>query len=94
MKRLFPILLFLIAACATDSHRKGYPPLLEEAQALRGHSFEEVKKALGSPADSEPNGRVFWFLTSESKYHPEPKAQLFELVFKQDRLLEIKPSKK
>ncbi len=93
MKRfaLFLVLSFL-GACASTASKS--IPTLQEAQAMRGQSTELVKKQLGNPADEQKNGRLFWFLNTESKYHPEPKAQLFEFLFKQDRLLEIKAVKK
>ena len=82
--------LLLLAACST-THRKGYTPMLEEVQKLRGLSAEAIKEKIGNPADIQ-GGRVFYFLTADSKYHPEPKAQLFELIFKNNQLLEIRRS--
>ncbi len=55
---------------------------------MRGQSLDAVQKAFGQPADTQGK-RMFWFLSKESTYHPEPKARLYQFLFVDGRLVNL-----
>ena len=81
-----------LPACSSLRSRDN-PPSLDEALALKGESAAVVEKKLGPPADLQKGPRKFWFLTRDSKYHPEAKAELYELLFAGDRLVDVRGAK-
>lgn len=77
-----------LAQCSALKSRQN-PPLIEEARALKGESLDFVVKKFGPPADIQNGQRRFWFLTRDSKYHPEARSELYEFIFKEGQLVEI-----
>lgn len=77
----------LLGACASLSQRRG-PPRVAEVQDMRGQPRADVLKALGKPSDVQ-GARVFYYLSEESTYHPEPHGKLYELIFLRDRLSRV-----
>ena len=63
-------------------------PEYSVAWDLRGQNPEQVQAKLGPPSD-QMAGRYFWILTEDSKYHPEPKTELYEFFFYQGKLAKI-----
>ncbi len=84
----FSFLLLFLAACSTLSQRKG-PPRLDEVEQMKGLSSAQVVEKIGPPSDVQ-GARVFYFLSEESSYHPEPKAQVYEFIYSKDRLVDLR----
>jgi hypothetical protein len=90
MYRLLAIALLLTLACTSRQHRV---PQLAKAYALKGRTLDEVKGELGLPATQDRPSVGYWYLTEDNRYHPEPRVELYELLFEKNRLIDIKLSK-
>lgn len=82
-------LFLLLASCSSTSlsQKKG-PPRVADVEALKGQKKEEVLKALGAPSDTQ-GSRVYYFLSEDSTYHPEPSGKIYELIFVKERLVRV-----